>query len=87
MRGTTDRAALIAKAREYPGDLWDSEAIAEASRLLAGLTAELADAERELAIQDAMIRTAKDLFSTERQFSADALAMYNALCPRSITNA
>ena len=55
MSETTDRAALIARARKYPGDLWDSEAIAEASRLLAGLTAELSNAEIELAVARAIV--------------------------------
>ena len=57
MTVAADRAALIARARKYPGDLWvwDSEAIAEASRLLADLTAELSNAEIELAVARAIV--------------------------------
>ena len=73
MNETNDRAALIAEAAKYPGDLWDSEAIAEASRLLAGLTAELADAEREIAAQAATIKNLHKEINTEiNEFDAMA---------------
>ena len=110
MTETTDRAALLLEATEYPGwSSWCGDIIERLAAALAESERELAKAQerwdrhervntdlhrvcselqQKLTERDATIETAKDLFSIQRQFSADALAMYNALSyPRSITDA